>query len=44
MSIDIDRDREFYPAIEKILKRIDELEMLLKVINSNVTIIFKKVK
>ena len=42
MAIDVDRDAEFYPAINKILAKLKELEEKIDLIKSNSDLLIKE--
>jgi len=42
MAIGVDRDAEFYPAINKILAKLKELEEKINLIKSNSDLLVKK--
>ena len=43
MGIDIDRDLEFYPAIDKIMAKLKELEEKIDLVKSNTELQIKTI-
>ena len=41
MGIDVDRDSEFYPAIDKVMSKLKELENKIDLIKSDTKLIIK---
>jgi len=44
MGINIDRDLEFYPAIDKIMAKLEDLEKKIDAVNFNISLLLSKSK